>query len=229
MKKPKIVILYGLPGAGKDTQAEILEENLDFNQISSSHLIEKKIFNLNLQDDPIIKQQRGIYESGKLCDPEWVTKIINEKVAELHEENRSLVFSGSPRTMYEVENEIPYWEGLYGQDNIFIFLIKIKEETSIFRNTHRRICSVCRHPIVYSEENKNLKFCPLCGGELKKRGLDTEELMKVRIKEYQERTKPIFSYFQEKGYKVIEVDGEISPNEVAKQIIKNIPNGEVEE
>ena len=224
MKKPKIVILYGLPGAGKDTQAEILEENLDFNQISSSYLIEKKIFNPDLQNNPIIKEQREIYEGGKLCEPEWVTKIINEKVAELHEENRSLVFSGSPRTMYEVENEIPYWESLYGQDNIFIFLIKIKEETSVFRNTHRRICSVCRHPIVYVEENKNLKFCPLCGGELKKRGLDTEELMKVRINEYQERTKPIFNYFQEKGYKVIEVDGEISPNEVAKQIIKNIPS-----
>lgn len=229
MKKPKIVILYGFPGAGKDTQAEILEENLDFTQISSSKLIEKKIFDSNLQNDPIIKHQRELYESGKLCDPEWVFKIINEEVVELHQENRNLVFSGSPRTLYEAENEIPFWESLYGKDRIFVFLIKIKEETSIFRNIHRRVCSVCRHPIVYSEENKNLKLCPLCGGELKKRGLDTEELMKVRVKEYEERTEPIFDYLRVNNYKIIEVDGEVSPNEVAKQIIKNIPNGEAED
>ena len=229
MKKPKIVILYGFPGAGKDTQAEILEENLDFTQISSSQLIEKKIFNPELQNDLVIQKQRKIYEKGELCSPEWVTLIINEKVAELYQESRNLVFSGSPRTLYEAENEIPYWEDLYNKDNIFVFLIKISEKTSIFRNTHRRICSVCRHPIIYSKENKNLKFCPLCGGELKKRLLDTEELMKIRIKEYQERTQPIFNYLKERGYKVIEVDGEVSPNEVAKQIIKNIPNGEVED
>ena len=229
MKKPKIAILYGFPGAGKDTQAEILEENLNFTQVSSSYLIEKKIFDSNLQNDPIIKYQKELYESGKLCDPEWVTKIINEEVVELHQEGRNLVFSGSPRTLYESENEIPYWEDLYGKDNIFVFLIKISEETSIFRNTHRRICSVCHHPIVYSEESKNLKFCPLCGGELKKRGLDTKELMKVRVKEYKERTEPIFNYLKERGYQVIEIDGEVSPNEVAKQIIKHIPNGEVED
>jgi len=229
MKKPKIIILYGFPGAGKDTQAEILEENLNFTQISTSQLIEKKIFNPDLQNNPIIQKEKKIYEKGELCTPEWVTQIINEKVAEFFNENRSLVFSGSPRTLYEAENEMPYWESLYGKNNIFVFLIKINEQTSIFRNIHRRVCSVCRHPIVYSEENKNLKFCPLCGGELKKRILDTEDLMKVRVKEYKERTEPIFEYLKKHGYKLIEVDGEVSPNEVAKQIIKNIPNGEIED
>ncbi len=229
MKSPKIVILYGFPGAGKDTQSEILEENLGFNQISSSQLIEEKIFNPDLQNDSVIQRERQLYEKGLLCTPEWVTEIINKKVAEMHKEKRSLVFSGSPRTLYEAENEIPYWESIYKKEKIFVFLIKISEATSIFRNIHRRVCSVCRHPIVYSEENKNIKFCPLCGGKLKKRLLDTKELMQTRLKEYKERTEPIFSFLQNKGYKIVEIDGEVSPNEVAKQIIKYIPNGEIEE
>jgi adenylate kinase len=229
MKSPKIVILYGFPGAGKDTQAEILEESLDFSQISSSKLIEEKIFNPELQNDPVIKKERELYEKGVLCTPEWVTKIINDKVAEMHAEKRSPVFSGSPRTLYEAENEIPYWESIYQKEKIFIFLIKISEDTSIFRNTHRRVCSICRHPIIYSEENKSITICPMCGGVLKKRLLDTEELMQTRVKEYKERTEPIFVYLKNKGYKIFEIDGEVSPNEVAKQIIKNIPNGEIEE
>ena len=229
MKSPKIVILYGFPGAGKDTQAEILEESLDFSQISSSKLIEEKIFNLELQSDPIIKRERELYEKGILCTPEWVTKIINDKVTEMYAEKRSLVFSGSPRTLYEAENEIPYWESIYQKEKVFIFLIKISEDTSIFRNTHRRVCSICRHPIIYSEENKSITICPMCGGVLKKRLLDTEKLMQTRVKEYKERTEPIFVYLKNRGYQVIEVDGEVSPNEVAKQIIKNIPNGEIEE
>ena len=105
--------------------------------------------------------------------------------------------------------------------------IKIDEATSIFRNTHRRVCSVCRHPIVYSEESKNLTLCPMCGGVLKKRLLDTEEIMKTRVKEYKERTEPIFSYLQNRGYKVVEVGGEDSPDGVARNII-NYLNGQIE-
>jgi adenylate kinase len=228
MTTPRIVILYGFPGAGKDTQAEIIEESLDFQQVSSSQLIEDQIFNPALQNDPIIQRERKLYEEGKLCTPEWVTDIINKKVAEMHAEKRSLVFSGSPRTLYEAENEIPYWESIYGKENIFVFLIKIDEATSIFRNTHRRVCSVCRHPIVYSEESKNLTLCPMCGGILKKRLLDTEELMKTRVKEYKERTEPIFKYLQDGGYKVVGVDGEDSPNGVARNIINHL-NGQIED
>lgn len=228
MKSSRIVILYGLPGAGKDTQAEILEENLDFSQISSSKLIEEKIFNIELQDNPIIRKERQLNESGVLNTPEWVTLIINEKVKELFQEKRSLVFSGSPRTLYEAENEIPFWESIYGKKNIFHFIIKISEETSIFRNTHRRVCSVCRHPIIYSEENKNLTLCSMCGGVLKKRLLDTKELMQVRVKEYKERTEPIFIYLKNKGYEIMEIDGEVSPNEVAQNIIAHL-NDKTEE
>lgn len=229
MKSPKIVILYGLPGAGKDTQAEILEESLDFYQVSSIKLIEGKIYNPDIQNDPIIKKERQINESGVLNTPEWVALMVNEKIKELFSEKRNLVFSGSPRTLCEAENEIPLWESLYGKDNIFVFWIKIKETTAIFRNIHRRICSICRHPIIYSEENKNITICPMCGGVLKKRIFDTEELMHVRLKEYRERTEPTSTYFKNRGYKIIEVNGEVSPNEVAKQIIKNIPNGKIEE
>jgi adenylate kinase family enzyme len=51
--------------------------------------------------------------------------------------------------------------------------------------------------------------------------------MKTRVKEYKERTEPIFNYLQDRGYKVVEVDGEDSPDGVARNII-NYLNGQIE-
>ncbi|HOK20621.1 MAG TPA: nucleoside monophosphate kinase [Candidatus Paceibacterota bacterium] len=219
MKQPKILIFYGPPGAGKDTQARRVAFKSNAIIVSSSKLIEEKIFDPQLQNDPIIQRERKNYESGALCTPEWVTQIINDKVRELAAQKQSLIFTGSPRTMYEAENEIPYWEKVYGKENIHPILITLKPETSLFRNTHRRICEKCGYPVVYSWEAEMWKFCPLCGGRLIDRGvLDDEATIRVRLKEYEERTKPILDYLKERGYQIIEIDGEPFPDVVTQQL-----------
>lgn len=219
----KIIILYGPPGAGKDTQANYLKEAFGFYQVSSSALIEKKIFDPQLANDPLIQQEKANYESGKLCTPSWVSELVNQEVARLKDKEKGLIFTGSPRTLYEAEKEIPYWESLYGKENIHIIVIRIKPETSIFRNSHRRICKNCGLPIIYSPQTENLKTCPQCGGEIVDRGvLDDPETIKVRLKEYQERTEPILDYLKKRGYQLIEIDGEPPPEEVKKAIFSQL-------
>ncbi|MGB9848102.1 MAG: adenylate kinase family protein [Minisyncoccia bacterium] len=223
MEKPKILIFYGPPGAGKDTQAKRVAFKTGAYIVSSSKLIEEKIFNPDLQNDPIIQRERKNYESGALCTPEWVTEIINNKVKELHQEKKSLIFTGSPRTLYEAENEIPFWESIYGKENIFIIEIKLKEETSIFRNSHRRVCENCGYPVVYSFETEMWRFCPMCGGKIVDRGaLDKPETIKVRLVEYRERTKPVIDYFINRGYSIIEIDGEPLPDIVTQNIFEQL-------
>jgi len=221
MKKAKILIFYGPPGAGKDTQARRIAFKSGAVIVSSSKLIEERIFDPQLQNDPIIQRERKNYESGALCTPEWVTQIINDKVKELAAQKQDLIFTGSPRTIYEAENEIPYWETFYGQENIHPILINLKPETSVFRNTHRRVCEKCGYPVIYSWETEMWKFCPLCGGKIIDRGvLDDEATIKVRLEEYENRTKPILNYFQKRGYQVIEVDGEPLPDIVTQNLIE---------
>lgn len=220
MNQPKIFILYGPPGAGKDTQAKRLSFKFNITIVSSSKLIEEKIFDPQLQNDPIIQREKRAYEGGELCTPEWVTEIINEKVKELSVKKETLIFTGSPRTLYEAENEIPYWESVYGKENICIILINLKPETTIFRNSHRRICSKCGYPVVYSFETEMWKFCPLCSGEIINRGvLDDVETIKIRIKEYENRTKPVIDYFKKRNNKIIEIDGEPLPDVVTQDIL----------
>jgi len=78
-----------------------------------------------------------------------------------------------------------------------------------------------RHPILYSKETKNLKVCCLDGSKLvKRKGLDDPETIKVRLKEYQERTFPLIEYFKEKRLKVRKVNGKGSVANVFSRVLK---------
>ena len=80
-----------------------------------------------------------------------------------------------------------------------------------------------RHPIIYNEETIHLTKCPLDGSSLiKRKGLDEPETIKVRLREYKERTFPLVECFKRQGLKVKEVFGSGSVAEVFEDISKAI-------
>jgi adenylate kinase len=216
----KAIIIYGPPGSGKGTQAQRIAERFNLEHIETSKLIEKMIFNPALKDDPIIQRERKNFETGKLCTPEWIAGIVKKEIKRIYQTGKGILFSGSPRTLYEAKELAPFLEELYGKENILVLEIKIKPETSIFRNSHRRICQQCRFSLVYSSENEKLEKCPQCGGKLVKRILDKPETIKVRLKEYKERTEPIYRFLEKRGIKVIAIDGEPPVEDVWQDILK---------
>jgi len=141
----------------------------------------------------------------------------------LAKENQNLVLAGSPRSLDEGKRIIPLLKKLYGLKNIKIILLEISPEETIFRNSHRRICQLMRHPILYSAQTLKLKRCPLDGSKLVKRGsLDKPETIKIRLKEYKERTFPLIDYFKKEGLKVTKINGSPPPAIVFKNILKAI-------
>jgi adenylate kinase family enzyme len=129
--------------------------------------------------------------------------------------------SGSPRTLYEAEKEMPVLAELYGKDNIKICMIEISAEVTVFRNTHRKVCELMRHSILFNKETEHLELCPLDGSKLAKRkDLDTAEVIKTRLVQYRERTEPLFEYFKKEGFNVNKVNGEKTVAEVHEQILK---------
>ncbi len=222
MPKEGVFIIYGPPGSGKGTQARKLAEHFNLEHFDTGRAIEKKVHDPSLQNDPIIQKERRNFDSGLLCTPDWAARIVIEETKKLHQSGRGVVFSGSPRTFNESKVLIPFLENLYGRGNICVFRLIIKPETSIFRNSHRRICEKCGHTLVYSKENRKLKKCPKCGGKLVTRVLDKPETIKIRLKEYEERTAPIYSFLKERGIKIMEIDGEPSVDEVHKNILENL-------
>jgi len=227
--KKLVIILMGAPGAGKGTQAELLAERLNLYYLETSKVLEETF--LSVQKNDLInvgsqkfslKKEKILWQTGKLCDPPFVSYLVREKIKEISKKGKNLILAGSPRTVFEGKEVVPLLKKLYGQKNIKVILLDISPQETIFRNSHRRICQLMRHPIVFSKETKNLTICPLDGSKLMRRkGLDDPETIKVRLKEYKERTYPIIDYFKKEKLSLKIVDGSPSPAVIFENLIKS--------
>jgi adenylate kinase len=225
----KIIILFGPPGAGKGTQAELLSDKLSLYYFETSKILEKEFNNPSQEVVEVDNEkfeasnEKRLWLGGKLCSPPFVSYLVKENIRKLAKEGKNLILAGSPRTVYEGEKIIPLLKELYGEENIRVILIEISPEETIFRNSHRRICELMRHPILYSEETKDLSICPLDGSKLIRReGLDDPKTIKTRLKEYADRTYPVVEIFEKQGIKVKKVNGEQSVADVFKEILSAI-------
>lgn len=226
----QIIMLFGQPGAGKGTQAEILADKTGYYHFESSKIIEFHIKN----DKPgtvyeieggkyKIEDEKERWESGLLNSPPLVVFWMVEKIKELASQEKSIIFSGSPRTVYEAEKEIPLLKQLYGIENIKFIMLEITAEITIFRNSHRRICELARHSILFTPETEKLTQCPLDGSVLvRRKGLDDLETIKKRIDIYKEQTFPVTQVIENEGIKVHKVNGEQSVADVHKDVFTAI-------
>lgn len=224
----QVIILFGPPGAGKGTQAELLADKLGYYHFESSKVIEHcfktespdKVFNIEGKDYKVRDEVKK-WEAGELNSPPFVVFLLTEKVKELAEQEKSIIFSGSPRTVYEAEREIPLLKELYGEDNIKFIFLEILAETTIFRNSHRRICELIRHSILFTKETNKLTLCPLDGSKLvRRKGLDDSETIKNRLKIYKEQTYPVIDYIKKETIKLRKVNGEPSVAEVFTLVLE---------
>lgn len=227
-KNISVIILFGPPGAGKGTQAELLADRFGFYYLETSKIIENNIMKAKPGDFVRVKgkkyslmKEKKLWASGILCTPAVVSYWVKKKIKQLYKEKRGIVMAGSPRTMFEAKDQLPSLKKWFGVENIKAFLIDISPQETIWRNSHRRICELLRHPILYSKETARLKHCPLDGSKLlRRKGLDDPKTIEVRLKEYKERTLPILEYIQSEGIKVKIINGEQTPEKVYQDILK---------
>ena len=223
----KVIIIYGPPGAGKGTQANLLAGKLGLIHFDTGRYLEQILHDPEKQNDAEIKKAREIFDSGALVTPSFVLKIISQKSKEISKSGFGIVFSGSPRTLYETLGDeknqglIALLEAEYGKENIIPIFLKIDPKVSILRNKNRKVCSVCGTAILYNDADQH-KTCPLCGGELRTRIVDNPAVFKTRIKEYEERTKPIIGALKKHSYKIMEINGIPLPYKVFDEILKKL-------
>jgi len=228
MPNKRVVIIMGPPGSGKGTQAELLAEKLNLFYFETSKIIESQVTNARANESVQIsgqrywlKDERTKWQSGILNSPPLVSFWVKNRIIELAKEGRNLILAGSPRTLIEAKEIMPLLEKLYSLNNIKIVLLGISAKESIWRNSHRRICQLMRHPVLYSSQGAKLKTCLLDGSKLiRRKGLDDPKTIVVRLKEYRERTMPIIAYLKEQGIKVKKINGSPAPAIVFKNILK---------
>ncbi len=223
----KALIIYGPPGAGKGTQANLLAGKFGLIHFDTGKYLEQLVHDPEKAGDPEIRKAREDFDSGVLLDPAFVLKIITKKSEEVAKSGFGIVFSGSPRTLYEAFGDgknkglIELLEREFGKDNVLPIFLNIDPKVSILRNKNRKICSICGTAILYNDSDQH-KTCPLCGGSLRTRTLDNPAVFETRITEYEERTKPILKRLFDRGYSISDINGHPMPYQVFAEITEKL-------
>ena len=228
-KEPKIIIIIGPPGSGKGTQAELLAEKFNLFHLETSKIIEANLRNIKKSDVAIVEgkkypltEEKKKRETGLLMSPPLILFWIENKVKELKEGGKGIIFSGSPRTLYEGDRLVPFLKKMYGKDSVEVIVLEISPEESIWRNSRRKTCDLMRHSILFSKETAKLTRCPFDGSKLLIRKDDASEVIRKRFKEYQERTFPLVKLFKRENLKVGKINGKQTVAKVFEDILKTL-------
>src|SRR6267378_816794 len=124
------IIIYGPPGSGKGTQANLLADKLGLIHFDTGKFLESIWYDPKRQKEKLVQREKKIFEGGGLNSSSFVAKEIIKDIKNIFRAGRGLIFSGSPRTVPEAEEEFPVLEKLYGRKNIFTFVLKLSPEMS---------------------------------------------------------------------------------------------------
>lgn len=201
----------GPQGSGKGTQGKILADTLDYVYAEMGPTL-KEYAQENLDDGEIINKYQ---KQGKLVPDKIVIKAIKYKF----EGGINIILDGVPRKKGQAEEILRLAEE-YGFKTLAIY-IDLPDDEAITRLLARLICPVDGYEPPYPESLKK-ENCDKCGAKLIRRDDDTEPIIKERLKEYHLKTEPMMKYLEEKGIKIIKIDGMPTVSEVQKNIIESL-------
>ena len=190
--KPFAIIIFGSPGSGKSTQAELLAKKYGITHFNTGKFLERYLFDPARSKSAFYKRERERWLTGKLNTPSFVLKIMREYIKKFASQRESLVFSGSPRTVYEVMGDskhsgfVKILEKKYGKNRIRYLELRVEEKDAKKRNSKRIVCGTCATPLLGTALNLKIKSCPFCGGKLYKRKLDSLSVIQKRFRVYKE-------------------------------------------
>jgi adenylate kinase len=214
------VILYGAPGSGKGTQANLLAARFGLIHLDTGKFFEAIVHDPARQKEKTVKRERALFDAGKLMTPSFVAREVIRETRRIRDAGFGIVFSGFPRTISEAEQFYPILKKLYG-NNVSAFALDVPPSYSIKRNGARMICSVCGNALLTAfYPTKNPRHCPVCGGPFYRRSLDNPKVIEVRLREYDERTRPIFALMVRHGYRLRHINATPAPYLVFQKLEK---------
>ena len=210
------IVLLGAPGAGKGTQASILNQKLKLAHIASGDLFRQA---LN-KGTELGKQAKVYMEKGQLVPDEITIKMVLERLA-APDCGSGIILDGFPRNV----DQAKALDKALAERNKSIdraVYIKVSEEELLKRLTGRWICRGCQAPYhEISSPSKVKGICDKCGGELYQRADDKEETIRKRLQVFFSETAPLIEYYQKQN-KLLEVQGEGSMEEIGERIINGL-------
>ena len=187
------ILLLGAPGAGKGTQAQILQEKLDLPHIATGDL-----FRYNLSNKTELGLLAKSYmDSGALVPDDVTIKMVADRLTR-EDCARGAIFDGFPRNLQQAVALEDLLADFGGLDVVVMFTVD--DDVVVERISGRRSCRNCG--AVYHDSfnpPKQPNVCDVCGNELYQRDDDKPETVKSRLYVYYKQTSPLIGYYFAKG------------------------------
>jgi len=191
------LILFGPPGAGKGTQAEVLTKKLGVPQISTGDILRNAVKN----GTPVGLKAKSYMDAGDLVPDDVIAGVIKERLTG-QDCADGYIFDGIPRTLAQAE--------VLDEQGVAIDVvlsIEVPDEVIIDRLSGRRTCPECAMTYhILSKPPSAEDVCDACGAALVTRVDDETETIKNRLRTYHKETEPLKEYYKEQG-KLVSVQG----------------------
>ena len=212
----KIIVLMGAPGAGKGTQARLLQERLHLPQISTGDIFRA----LKTAQTPLAQEVREIMERGQLVPDDLTIRVVKERTAQDDARN-GYILDGFPRTPAQAASleKLAAEQG----NSIIAILIDVPRDFLEKRMTGRRNCPVCGEIYnIYFKPPRHDNVCDLHPeAQLVHRADDNVETVKERLATFEQKTRPLIDYYKAGGL-LQTVDGTRDPEAIYEDIRVNL-------
>ncbi|ADC49789.1 MULTISPECIES: adenylate kinase [Alkalihalophilus] len=206
------LILMGLPGAGKGTQAERIVEKYEVPHISTGDMFRAAIKG----ETELGLKAKSFMDAGELVPDEVTIGIVRERLSKADCE-KGFLLDGFPRTVAQAEALEDMLASMERKLD-YVLNIDVPEQLLMDRLTGRRVSPTSgkTYHMIYNPPKVEGK-CDVDGGELIQRDDDKPETVKKRLEVNQQQAQPLIDFYTEKGY-LRTIDGDQDINKVFEDL-----------
>lgn len=206
-----VLLLFGPPGSGKGTQSRLITNWLKIPAISTGEMLRAEI----QAQTELGKSAQSVMARGGLVGDDLVNKMLLGRISQ-PDCQAGFLLDGYPRTVEQAE----YLDEVLGERNFpkpVILHLDVPFPALIARMTSRRQCPVCgRVYNILSNPPKNPNVCDDDGSTLVVRKDDQVEIFTERLRTYDEMTRPVLAYYNDRNYH--QISGDRSPKYIFEAI-----------
>ena len=207
------LVLLGPPGAGKGTQARMLELRLKAPQIASGDLLRAAV----RSGTELGLKAKRFMDKGELVPDALVLGLIGERL-DSADARDGFILDGFPRTVAQAET----LAAMLRERGIRldkVVAVNVPDEEIIKRISGRRTCRKCgaMYHVIY-DPPRNMDLCNSCNGELYQREDDAEDTVRARLEVYAASTRPLLDYYGRLGL-LAQIEGIGSPAAIEQRIL----------
>lgn len=189
-----VLILLGPPGAGKGTQARMLEEDFGLIQLSTGDLLRAAVS----AGTPAGLAAKAVMAAGGLVSDDIVLAILKDRMAQ-PDVAKGIILDGFPRTAGQAE-ALDHLLAESGQKITAAISLEVDDAAMVGRVSGRHTCAACGEG--YHDTHKRpakAGVCDKCGGtEFKRRTDDNADTVRDRLAAYHAQTAPLIAYYDSK-------------------------------